>query len=858
MKFPRLTASLLLALAIEVPSGLLSPAAASPGMTSPLIGRHGPVEVHHRAAWEAPYLLLGPLSPLAPSDAPGQVTARFLEQVRGAPDTAALCPRDLGAAEIARVGNGHVVRLPQRHRGVPVLGGDVILRLSRDGQVVRVLSAVLAQTELDAIDVSPTVSAAQAAERVRGAGGTVSAAPLLYIDRGTRRLVWAIPSVDAAARENTLYLIDAHGAHGGEILRRIDRVWTFDQFRVYRANPVTGPSPTTVSLASGMGGPFSPAAGAPRYLSSALLKGMNCIDQGTTRQILGLTRHACVPQQVAAADGTNDFASYTPLVNGTDGMCPTSGSANQNPFAEQHMYWHAAAIYARFRQLYACLGEADFKLGLSTGMGATPLPLVVNLCQPDPASPADVKVPLLPLVNALYFPPTSMSYTQALGGQSSEYIGFGLGPKANFAMDGDVVYHEFTHAVINTRGKLPFRTYEDSLGMNDDGGAINEGLADFFSSALAGDANVGEYAAENFGFPAGAGVRSLTNTDQCADQRIGEIHADSTPFSGALWEARVNLTGDPKDPGSDAAGRRDAFDQAVLAALQGTDMYPTMTAVALLVVQEVAMRAVVLGSAAKKLTTQAFTAHGILPGCDRTIKVLSAKPLLCLDGVETRGGSTLIPGYVQWRIDMPVTADTLRVDLTSAASGGCPNLTNAGRPGAILKLAVRTGDAPITWAADTGMYDRLFDLQPAGSKWSVELPMPKGVSRIMLVNAGGSTQGQNITLSFHCAAADGCHGPPDLGMLPSDMQVPSPDLGMPPTPPLPPIDAALSGPPPPPPAGGCSAGGAGRPGAPVDVAGCVGLLVLLLLIRRESAATSAARPPGRAAPPRPGSRAGPR
>lgn len=147
-----LPVSLTMALSVSLES-----ASAGPAGAAPLIGRYGPVE---RAEGPGrPALLLGPLSAEAPGVEPAVVAGRFLGEMRRAPDAQHLVPREMGTAEVAPVGVGHVVRLPQRHRGIPVLGGEMILRITQSGQVVRALSAVVPAEDLDAIDTAPTVSA---------------------------------------------------------------------------------------------------------------------------------------------------------------------------------------------------------------------------------------------------------------------------------------------------------------------------------------------------------------------------------------------------------------------------------------------------------------------------------------------------------------------------------------------------------------------------------------------------------------------------------------------------------------------------------------------------------------------------
>ena len=161
----------------------------------------------------------------------------------------------------------------------------------------------------------------------------------------------------------------------------------------------------------------------------------------------------------------------------------------------------------------------------------------------------------------------------------------------DFAYDADVISHEFTHAVIDTLGKLNPSGFEDVQGLNDDPGAMNEGLADYFSSALGGDPLVGEYGGRNIpgnGAAEGA-VRDLTNKDLCADDRWGEVHQDSQAFSASLWAARVAIAGDPKAAGFDAAKGK-SFDAAVLAAIQSFPDQVDMPTAATAIAHEVELR----------------------------------------------------------------------------------------------------------------------------------------------------------------------------------------------------------------------------------------------------------------------------
>lgn len=748
MKVRRLALSASLSLPLMVP---LATAAAPAGAKLPAA---------------RPRLLLAPLGdaaepPTAAARTPVEAGRLALAELRRRPG---LLPAELAAPEVIPVGEGHLLRYAQTHRGVPVLGGEVSLRLDARGRVLRLVRDVLDEDRLP--DVTPRLTAEAARRAVEALGRGAALEPELQIDLESGRLVWVVPSLDLRRLENAHYLVDAAR---GEVLRRIERLRFADRFRVYRPNPVVSPAPESLSLPGGAGGPFTPDPATPRQLTSKLLRALNCIDDGTTRDVpgLGSAVHLCAARPTAVADGDGNFDGLQPLVNDADGVCPTAKDGNLNAFAEAHMYFHAATAYDRFRRLFQALGRADFKLRVSTGADPQPLPMIVNLCMPDFSNPGDTRRGLQQLDNAFFSPGGTGGLNQVLTGVSTDSLGFGMGRKANFALDGDVIYHEFTHAVVFSRGRLMFSVIEDDYGQNTDPGAMNEGLADYFSSSITGDPRVGEYASRNL---TGAGnIRDLDNQDRCAEQRVGQVHEDSKAFSGALWQARLAVAGEPDAP-APAAGRRDAFDQAVLAALDGSGSRPTMTDVAKLVVQEVAQRAAQLGEGAEQKATEAFTAHGVLPECNRVIRRLDAKPLLCIDGTESRSGRKLMTGHVQWRVEVPGGVDTLKIGLRTFNGGCSGNPFGPEPPDPKLQLAVRAADEPLTWQRDDGNQDQLLSLRQSGSNWSGQVAVKPGVYHVMIVNAGGSAVGQDIRLALSCQAPEGCQAPEPPKVTPMDAE----------------------------------------------------------------------------------------
>jgi hypothetical protein len=267
-------------LAIAAESGPLLPTSPSPAEPTVLSrGRDG-----------TPRLLVGALSTPSPGTDPLTVAERFLTQLRRT--SPLLVPAELSQAEIIPVGTGHVVRYRQLHLGLPVWASDLVLRISTEGQVVQLARDVVPTEILARINPIPSLSSEEAQRKVRALGsGTVGEAQLV-IDNQSGRLAYVVSRIELAALEHAQYLVDAHT---GELLRRIEQLKFLNQFAVYRYNPATTSNIDPQGIPSGDGGLFAPAGSGARAMTSTLLRGINCIDNFTTRVPPGGTTalHLC-------------------------------------------------------------------------------------------------------------------------------------------------------------------------------------------------------------------------------------------------------------------------------------------------------------------------------------------------------------------------------------------------------------------------------------------------------------------------------------------------------------------------------------------------------------------------------------
>ncbi|MFO0547023.1 MAG: MYXO-CTERM sorting domain-containing protein [Polyangiaceae bacterium] len=602
------------------------------------------------------------------------------------------------------------IRLPQMHQGLRVVhrGATVVVR----GSSARFVAAKL-ETDLPS-DVVPSFSAEYAAELARERTGLTPAPDhtllVLWPTANGVRLAWAMAS---PAEIGFPYLpVTVVDAETGDIILVYDALVSLNQAQVFPTNPVKSPTLQDVTLSVGTG---------ETVLTSSLVKAMNCIDQGTVRSVdvgVVVDIHSCDLLQTAVADANGDF------------LVPVAAdNAPEDTFAEVSIFYHAARAYERFR---------SFSPALDLNGGA-PLSAISNLRIPQGLQPYDPNklknpnLPLLPLQNAFFAPADPLfAAVYGLGGGA---LWFGQGPIKDYSYDGDVVYHELTHAVVHATIQLVGTPHMDEYGTSYSPGAMNEGLADYFSSALTGDPDVGEYAAQDFD-PGSTSIRSLTSQDSCPTAIGGEVHQDATLFSAALWDVRASL--DPTD--------QLALDGAILGALAtsptGDLSYDEL---ATLIVAETNSA---LGSGAAQALTDAFTNRGVLPECARVLEYVGEAlkgpqalgSLWFAPGTQTTGAVNptdgWTPGVVQAHYALP--ADTTKLDIQfRPVNVGAVGMGTPFTP----KVLVRFGNEPITFtynptatAADVRVASA--DAMPSGYVASVDVPAGATSAHVMVVNTG--------------------------------------------------------------------------------------------------------------------------
>ncbi len=123
-------------------------------------------------------------------------------------------------------------------------------------------------------------------------------------------------------------------------------------------------------------------------------------------------------------------------------------------------------------------------------------------------------------------------------------LALGQGTDVDYGLDSDVVTHEVGHyvssvAVGYNMGQLWFSDY----GLHPWGGAIDEGISDYFAVSLFDDPVMGEFAAMDE-----AGLRDVSETDlRCPEDIVGEVHNDGKLIGALGWSLREAYGADAAD-----------------------------------------------------------------------------------------------------------------------------------------------------------------------------------------------------------------------------------------------------------------------------------------------------------------------
>ena len=624
------------------------------------------------------------------------------------------------------------VSFAQRHLGLALIGGGVTVRFSANGEALLVTDSTSQKLPTSAVARISAREALRAASHVSGLAASRATPRLVFrfVDADDVRLVYEIrlagrfPHMIAPRA-----LVDAAT---GEVLELRDLA-VRARANTYETNPLK----STLAMRELA---MAPTSG---KLENDFLDSYNCLDDKRVASVdfgFGAPTdvHVCSMLKTAAANASGDF-EYTPVDTASD------AARDSDTFSEVSMYYHAAKAYDFFRQLR---GDAGAQV-----VASKPLRTVSNLRIPAGISSGNFgqignpDIALEPFQNAFFSPGGEGDIFSTLYGFSGGSMWFGQGPVHDYSYDGDVVYHEFTHGVVDATLQLD-AWVRDTQGAIDAPGAMNEGLADYFAAVISGDPDVGEYASKDID-PSMNVIRTLANDDRCPENVGGEVHYDSTFWTGGLWSARMTLP----------EASRAVYDRAIYKTMlanpgRGSLSFEDLTNLIL------ANLATDLPAGKAALET-ALASRGAFPACDRTRTFQGS----AIRGPEALGGyfmapgrndlaafRPVAPGVMTFKYDLPpYTKDVTVSFAVRSGGGGGGGFGSQGTP--FTPVVYGRFDDTIAWEksganlVSTGA--TTATATKVGSNLTATFPAPEGATKMYVQIANsGQQSGMYGSVSF--------------------------------------------------------------------------------------------------------------
>jgi len=367
----------------------------------------------------------------------------------------------------------------------------------------------------------------------------------------------------------------------------------------------------------------------------------------------------CIEQQSVLPNSSGSYLDIFP---------PESYADSNDKFSEVDMYYHVNQIHDYYSQNFG-MTALDYPMAATVNYN-------VSIAEKY-AKNFGVAVGWQGYPNAAFVPAEGFA-NLGLPQKKQGSLIFGQYQDIDFAYDASVIYHEYTHAMVGTTRLTG--TIEDSFGIDNLFGAMNEGFADYFSCSLRENPIIGNYALDlgmsNF-------KRDLSVKRKCPDDLTTEIHADGKIIGSALWDMRVALG-------------RDIADGIILNALHQFSKTTNINAAGNFIRAEAKKVSLATG----KKVEQILNDHGILT-CQRSKKWIKFKDLASPDklpyrllGRESLQGAKAmpdgVPGYLQFSTGVPSNTAAIRLSWRSVINWGYAKAESV----AALATAVRRGQPP--------------------------------------------------------------------------------------------------------------------------------------------------------------------
>ncbi|MEU5821271.1 M4 family metallopeptidase [Streptomyces sp. NPDC047803] len=508
-------------------------------------------------------------------------------------------------------GGKETVRLQQKYKGVEVLGGQYVVRMTRkDGKRAVTGTSGNYFTGLKPATVTPKISERTAIERAVGAvsaqfgggllrvpaeGGkpgvaafTGTAGDVTILPQGTgvltRHITVTGTTADGSPVQQEVYI----DAHSGFPVMQYSGIQTFGATST--ATGATQSAAAPAGAATAAADQLVVKGSGVRYNGEKVGINLYKDTKGALQMIDYSKRAANSPYEgpmIATYDARGREASSASGVwpNGIQTFRPATPELGEEytDSGAVDAHWAAGKVYDYYKNHFD-RDSLDGKDGFIYSLVG-----VVNNGLP---------------YNNAFWDGTKMVYGQ------------GGGDYRTFSADTDVVGHEMTHGVV---------THTANLVYAGQSGAMNEAIADYFGNAIDLEANgqsmddpdaglLGEDLCTTLG-PRDCALRDLNDGATTSKNFIGVtyggdnggVHLNSTIFSGALWDMRQDL-------GAELA------DQIVYRALSAymtpLDGFTEGRAAVLAAAQELGAT-----KAQLKIVKRSFDAHGIAPGWEKALGI---------------------------------------------------------------------------------------------------------------------------------------------------------------------------------------------------------------------------------------------
>ncbi|MBN2693987.1 hypothetical protein JXR93_04920 [bacterium] len=599
--------------------------------------------------------------------------------------------------------NGAVLRYKQNYKDIEILNSELIFVFDKNKNLRQIGDSTIKNIDLSSIDKA--ISKLISKERV-----------LLYLEKkfnlnlDLNRYVDKVKlKIDIKDNNNSLLIYEINlpealhlnwvyffNAETGEFLGRENRVLDAVYGNVY------SPSPEVSSLQKIEFKDFAPEFYDSNSEYYRKLYGNNVVSYNCN---IGRPQTINTPYGTSTICGLTLDAEANEVSENLEFSYLPDEMSSDDTFASIQMYYHVNLVHNYFWERFG----NDLSRELMPKLTA-----VSNYHEYQNGSWARYD-------NAFFAPAV---YTSMLGFPFGDAIVFGQGSSCDYAYDGDVIYHEYTHGVVDKTSSLVGYNF-DKYGLSAEPGAMNEGYADYFSSTIANDSIVGNHAGVS---------RDLDNDLKCSEAVKGESHYDSRYFSGSLWKIRESL-------GSEIA------DRIIFKAMASLPSRCSMNE-ARVITENVAAE---FSENYRDIVHQAFESHGLVD-CDRAKPYDSNNVQYDFIGGKSNSDNPLSTrefgtSYMQYKVTVPEGKKSMRIDFTTH-----PDQWGWSVPTPLLSIVIKKGE-PVTFSLESGTPihngDYVIDLKSQTGSTTIQGPcFSSGDWYIHFLNYGGSGIFTNLDIKL--------------------------------------------------------------------------------------------------------------